>query len=416
MGEFRSSDPELEKIWEVGWRTAQLCAHETYMDTPYWEQLQYVGDTRIQALITYAVSGDDRLPRQALAAYYDSLMPEGLTQSRYPSALTQVIPPFSLLWVGMLRDFYEYRGDRAFTRSLLPGTRGVMDWFEAHQREDGLLGKVPWWPFVDWTEDFKGGVPPQTEDGGSSVLTLQYLEALGNAAELEAVMGEAPRAEHYRMQAARLRRVLLEKSWDAEAGLLADTPEHKHYSQQANALAVLLDVIPEQQQAEVMRKILTVMPGMTPPPPMSAASYYFRFYLTKAMVHAGLGDEYVAQLAPWRTMLGMGLSTWAEQPEPTRSDSHAWSAHPTFDLATVVAGIRPGSPGFKTVVIEPHLGSLQSVEAKMPTPEGEVDVTYTKTDGRWSATVELPAAISGRLLWKGSARALHGGVQTVALP
>ena len=33
-GRFESSDPVLSKIWEVGWRTARLCAHETYMDTP----------------------------------------------------------------------------------------------------------------------------------------------------------------------------------------------------------------------------------------------------------------------------------------------------------------------------------------------------------------------------------------------
>ena len=125
VGRFESNDPELERIWEVGWRTAQLCSHETYMDTPYWEQLQYVGDTRIQALISYAVTGDDRLGRQAMEAYRDSLIPEGLTQSRYPSSLTQIIPPFSLLWVGMLHDYWEYRDDPAFVASLLPGTRGV---------------------------------------------------------------------------------------------------------------------------------------------------------------------------------------------------------------------------------------------------------------------------------------------------
>ena len=33
-GRFESSDPVLGKIWEVGWRTARVCAHETYMDTP----------------------------------------------------------------------------------------------------------------------------------------------------------------------------------------------------------------------------------------------------------------------------------------------------------------------------------------------------------------------------------------------
>ncbi len=56
------------RIWDTGWRTAQPCSHETYMDTPCWEQLQDVGDTRIQALISYAVTGHDRLARQALMA------------------------------------------------------------------------------------------------------------------------------------------------------------------------------------------------------------------------------------------------------------------------------------------------------------------------------------------------------------
>ena len=77
-GKFDSDDPELQRIWEVGWRTARLDAHETYMDTPYWEQLQYVGDTRIQALISYGVAGDDRLARQALMAYRDSLESGGV--------------------------------------------------------------------------------------------------------------------------------------------------------------------------------------------------------------------------------------------------------------------------------------------------------------------------------------------------
>ncbi len=58
---LQTGDPDLDKIWEISWRTARLDAHETYMDTPYYEQLQYIGDTRIQALISYTVGGDDRL-------------------------------------------------------------------------------------------------------------------------------------------------------------------------------------------------------------------------------------------------------------------------------------------------------------------------------------------------------------------
>ena len=126
---FDSGDTDLQHIWEIGWRTARLDAHETYMDTPYYEQLQYIGDTRIQALISYAVTGDDRLARQAIAAFANSHIPEGLTQSRYPSSLQQIIPPFSLYWIGMLDDLYWYRPDAQIVTENLQGTRDVLAWF-----------------------------------------------------------------------------------------------------------------------------------------------------------------------------------------------------------------------------------------------------------------------------------------------
>lgn len=53
-GSFSCDDPGLAKIWEVGWRTARLCAMETYFDCPYYEQLQYVGDTRVSRSCGYA--------------------------------------------------------------------------------------------------------------------------------------------------------------------------------------------------------------------------------------------------------------------------------------------------------------------------------------------------------------------------
>jgi alpha-L-rhamnosidase len=115
-------------------------------------------------------------------------------------------------------------------------------------------------------------------------------------------------------------------------------------------------------------------------------------------------------------MLALGLSTWAENPEPTRSDSHAWSAHPTYDLLTIVGGIGPGSPGFKTVEIAPHLGELQRASATMPTPKGLVQVRYTKAGSAWKAVVTLPPNLTGELTWQGRARPLHAGEQVLMLP
>ena len=419
-GYFHSSDESLKPIWDVGWRTARLDAHDTYMDTPYYERMQYIGDTRIQALISYTVAGDDRLARQAIRAFNDSRIPEGLTRSRYPSSVRQIIPPFSLLWIGMVHDFWMYRNDPDFVRSQLPGTRAVLDWFLQHQRPDGLLGNIPWWPFVDWGKDFTFGIPPQDADGGSSVITLQFVEALRNAAEMESTLGHKQRADLYRAAADRAATAIYKLCWNQQYGLLADTPAQKHYSQHANILGVWLDVIPRQKQKSVLSKILSTsdngFSAAGSVPPMTAATYYFRFYLARAIDHAGMGNEYLNLLGPWHGMIANGMTTWAEQPEPTRSDSHAWSAHPNYDFLTTVAGIRPAAPGFAAVKIEPHLGAIKHLSAGMPTPKGMVEAEYTAAPSTVRAIVTLPSGLSGELIWEGATFKLHQGKQELRLP
>jgi alpha-L-rhamnosidase len=149
---------------------------------------------------------------------------------------------------------------------------------------------------------------------------------------------------------------------------------------------------------------------------MRSATYYFRFYLARALVHAGMGDQYPLLLRPWREMISLGLTTWAESPEPTRSDSHAWSAHPNFDLLTIVAGIRPGTAGVKTVKIEPHLGELKHVEAALPTSKGMVEVKYRRVSSAVEAHVILPEGITGGLIWKRHEVALRQSEQMLTLP
>ncbi len=417
---FHSNDTSLEPIWKIGWRTARLDAHDTYMDTPYWERLQYIGDTRIQALISYAVAGDDRLGRQAIDAFNDSRTTDGITQSRYPSSLRQMIPTFSLLWVGMVHDFWMYRGDEAFVRKQIGGTRTVLEWFLARQHADGLLGKIPWWPFVDWGADFEAGESPQEADGGSSVMTLQFIEALRYAAELERKFGDANIAKVYENAAAHAESAVWKLCWNEKFGLLADTPTQKHFSQHANILGIWLDVIPTKLHREVLAKILSKSDaGFTAAgevPPMTTATYYFRFYLARAIEHVGMGDDYLKLLGPWRQMVALGLTTWAESPEPTRSDSHAWSSHPNFDLLRIVAGIRPASAGFATIAIEPHLGALHEVNAKMPIPQGIVETEYKRTENSIQARIKLPVGVTGKLKWQEKEFTLHAGEQSLTLP
>jgi alpha-L-rhamnosidase len=403
---FASDDPTLEKIWDVGWRTARLCAHETYMDCPYYEQLQYVGDTRIQALISLYVAGDDRLVKNAIDLLGDSQTPEGLTQSRYPSALPQYIPPFSLYWIGMMHDLWWYRGEQEFLKPWLPNAREVLAWYQSHLTSSGLLGRLPWWPFVDWADDFRDGVAPEEADGQSSALSLQFAMALRQAADLETAFGDRDQAQRDRALAAKIASVAYKDCWDDRRGLLADTPAKNHFSQQSNILGVLADAIPAAAQRGVIERVLQDKS-------LTQASYYFRFYLARAMNKTGLGDRYIAELAPWKGMLNEGLTTFAETPGETRSDCHAWSAHPDFDLLATVAGIESAGPGFSQVIIAAHLGELHHLTAAVPHPQGLIRVSYERRGDQWTADVSLPPGLSGWFVAKERRIALHPGEQRV---
>jgi alpha-L-rhamnosidase len=414
---FASSDPDLTKIWEICWRAARLDAHETYMDTPFWEQLQYVGDTRIQALISYVVSGDDRLARQALRAFDDSRIPEGLTQSRYPSSLPQLIPPFSLQWINMLHDYWMYRPDLGFVAELLPNTRPVIEWFVRRQDQDGLLKAIPYWTFVDTPGAVKQ-FPPVDANGKSAILTLQFIGALQDAAEMEEALGDKQQAKQYRKNANLAAESVYRECWNAANGLIADTPAKDSYSQHANALAVLYDVIPKAKQPEVMKRIMKTERGAASSeggPPLSKVTYFFQFYLARAVDHAGMGTSYLELLKPWRGMLALGLSTTPEYPDPTRSDSHAWSAHPIYDIPTIVAGIHPAEPGFKRVRIVPFLGSLNTLEVSIPHQTGKIETSYKRNGDFVDATIRLPEGLRGVFVWENGERELHAGVQTFHL-
>ena len=127
----------------------------------------------------------------------------------------------------------------------------------------------------------------------------------------------------------------------------------------------------------------------------------------------GRGDAYLPLLQPWRDLLPLGLTTWPEHPDPSRSDCHAWSAHPNLDLLRLVAGIRPDAPGFARVRIAPALGALQALSAVHPHPAGEIRVRFTREGTGLQAAVTLPEGTTGVLVWNGREHPLKGGTQVI---
>lgn len=380
--------PDYRQIWDVSWRTARLCAHETFFDCPHFEQAQFPGDTRVQALYHYLVANDDRLARKAIDDFQASRLPEGLTQCRYPSRCLQVLPTFSLYWIGMLHDFQQYRGDTRFVGCYLPFAREVMAWFEQRMGPDGLLGFIEHAPFMDWNQGFACGNAPQGPQGGSAILTTLLATACAWMADLERHSGEPSLAAGRTKQAHALRRAVVKHCWDAQRGYLADTPEKKTYSLHAQVQAILAGVWPVAQGRKILARALTDT-TLTQP-----GSFYYRFYVLQAIRACGLGQEFYNLLPRWTKILAeTGLTTWPESDVNPRSDCHAWSIAPVLEFVQTTLGIttEPSKPGFAAVRFAPDLGPLQRAAGTVPTPHGAIKVMLTRTTpGRMTAEVTTP--------------------------
>ena len=404
---FDDGDKLLPDVIALATRGIQMCAHETYMDCPFYEQLMYDGDTRLEMLTTYAMTRDDRLPRRALELFDFSRRNWGFVNERYPAYLAQHSPTFSLIWALMLNDYAFWRNDPEFVRARAIGLRSMLEHFEPYVNGDGLLENLPGWPFMDWVPQWTTGNAPDAVNGVSALNNLLYVYALQKSAAVEDSLGEPLLAQRLRAKSARTAAVRA-KFWDESRGLMADNLAHTGFSEHGQCLALLSDTVTGEQARRCFGQLLTA-------PDLKRTTIYFSFYLMETWQKFGRGDLILERLGFWKDLVKQGLKTPVEAPGDTRSDCHAWGSHPLFHLHASIAGIRPASPGFRTVRIAPEPGELPMLQSRTPHPDGYIALDLTFKAGRCRGMVELPAQITGVFAWQGREQKLNGGANAIDL-
>ena len=411
---FDASDPRLAAVVPTALRTIQMCGHETYMDCPYYEQLQYVGDSRLEVLTTYASTADDRLPRKAIELFDASRDADGWTTSRYPSRAWQRIPPFSLWWVCMVHDHAMWRDDADFVGRRMPGVRAVLEAARRSVNADGLFECPRGWNFVDWVggHGWQRGIPPggAKDYGVKGAVNWQAVVAFRLGAELERWAGEPELATRNADLAERLTRAAVTAFWDEGRGLLAEDVKRTSFSEHSQCLGVIAGGLNPERGRRAIRTALDAPPGT-----LAAATVYFTHYLFEACRLTGQPDGILGRLGLWFDLPRLGFRTTLESPEPSRSDCHAWGAHPVFHFHASLLGVRPSAPHFRTVRVEPQLAALTWAKGTMPHPAGGViECDFRREAGRLTGHVRLPAGLAGELVANGVTRPIGPGLNPVA--
>ncbi|KAB8215152.1 Six-hairpin glycosidase-like protein [Aspergillus novoparasiticus] len=390
-------DEYSERIWDVSIRTMRNCIFDGYSDCPFYEQLQYSGDSRAVGLFHYLLSGDDRLMRQAITNFAASVTFEGLTQSRFPSHVPQLIAGFPLYWILQVCDHHLYFGDTRFARSFLPRIDGVLDFFDIHIDSLGLVSGLPEdvWQYVDWvttwgaTEDYLDkGVPTSgRKSNRHTYFSMLYAYVLQQAARLVRDVGRPGYAEEYEARAAALQQAIRVHCYDGHffTDSTADIADEMSYSQHCQVFAVLSGTARPEDHARLLNKSFADSR-------FAKCSYMMRFYALRALSLAGdqVYDSFWPQLwDPWRNMLANNLSTWEEDDVRQRSDCHAWSSVPIYEYCTELAGIRPIAPGSSKVLFKPRLGLSDAIQAKVALGKDNVATISWTIGGGGEKNVEL---------------------------
>lgn len=369
------------QIWDTSLRTLQNCLHDTYEDCPFYEQLQYAMDTRSSILFTYCVSGDDRLARQAIIQLHNSYQPHiGLTGSRAPSQQLQIIPHFSLFWICMVADHFQYSGDADFVRQFLSACDGVLESF--YRRIDPQTGLVrsvmdsPHWDFVDWTDPWRPmGIPQAAaRTGFCSFTSMLYAYTLNRAANLLLGIGRGGLAAEYRDRAQAVVQAIQTHCFDGRFytdGLASMAIPSQDYSQHSQIWAVLCGCASGTQAAQILQHSLSTVKEISPTPTRTFApvSIAMSFYTLRALSLVGgtlYNELFHGFWEPWKAQLGLNLTTWMEDTVSQRSDCHAWGSTALYEFPAEVAGIQPAEPGWAKIAFQPRVSLFPTVEISVP--------------------------------------------------
>jgi hypothetical protein len=286
---------------------------------------------------------------------------------------------------------------------------GDKTWLAAHYEElktklldnrigpDGLVMSTPeqiqHGDNVDWPMNERDGY---VFTSVNTVVNAFHLRALQDMSELAEALGKTQEAGSFLQQEKSEQTVFQKKLFDPARGIYRDGVGTDHASLHANLFPLAFGLVPADDRPHIAKWL--VSRGM-------AASVYAAQYLLQALFDNGEDAAALALMtAPgdrsWRHMVESGATitweAWDQKYKPNQDWNHAWGAAPANLLPRYVLGAQALTPGWSRALIQPHPGILTWVRGRMPTPRGELSVSW-KQEKNFTLTLTLPADMTAKV-------------------
>ncbi len=394
-GAFECNDPELNRLWKVSRYLTQICMQTHHLDSPnHQEPICDPGDYLIESLENYYAFGEPWLARQDVRKFGGLLH-----QLHYRNFHTS----YALLWLQMLLAYHDYTGDPSLVAEQAPDVHGLLDTFTGWRGTNGLISEAPNYMFMDWVDIAGFGCHHPPAVIGQGYMTAFYYQALADGIRVAELTGDTRRAAQYRQLRGEVAAAFQRELWNDKAGLYRDgqpfqtsvkpsqwLPADKDietFSSQGNLLAVLYDLAPTDRQGAIVDRLMA-RPDLNTQP-------YFMHFVFGALDHAGRFDRYAV---PQMKRLKIFDDTQTYREMWTAGDySHAWGGAPLIQLSRTVLGVRPTAPGFAGFTVRPHPCGLTWAKGVVPTPHGEISVSWTRAEGQLRMALTVPPGTTAKI-------------------
>ncbi|MBW8325908.1 MAG: glycoside hydrolase family 78 protein [Prolixibacteraceae bacterium] len=397
-GSFECSDPLLNKIYETGIFTLKLCAQDTYMDTPWREQTQYIaGDSRYlqkYAYYPFGLSSEYLMHYNILSGIWSQRWKDdGSIRSRYPTDwllgenTSAYLVDYELEYVIMLDEYYQYFGNANLLRQIYPNLKKLMGYLESLVgKEHGLLSKVPGWIVLDHPDTY-----PMDQKGEITGLNCLYYGALNQAALVAGTInGDQQQADVWTKKAEELKVNIKKWLWSPEKELYLDSYGSKKCSQQTQVYAMLYGLVDPAEKANLVEKVAADNRSSE-----QSFAYYVLYSMFDAKPQWSL--DYIRKYWGEQMKLPLFNGGWHEAwdianwPREIATSSHAWCSGPTALLPQKVLGAEPVSAGWKTFSVKPNPCDLKWAKGIVPTAYGAISIDWKIDDnGTFSLYVLVP--------------------------
>lgn len=384
-GAFECSDSRLNNIWATGAWTVRLNMQDYLWDGIKRDRLVWLGDMHPEVMAINYVWGQHDVVRRSLDFGRDSA-PLPAWMNGFAS--------YTLWWLMIHHDYYLHHGDLAYLRENQDYIHRLVEQIDSYVDESGEEKLADGARFLDWpTADQKDVI----HDGLQSMMCMAMQAArdiaswLGDQRMDSVASGCMKRMEKFKV-----------------------TPTDATQAVSLRLLAGLSD----NPEADCRTIIDNGLNSFSP---------FFGYYAIEALARNGHTDEAMKMVSNyWGAMLDLGATSFWEHlnypdvanaggidkfvPEGKfdihkdggdhcyvglrQSLCHGWAGGPTPWMQRYILGVQPLEPGFRKVLVNPHLGKLAWAKGTVPTPAGPIEVDASKDSaGKTIVKIKAPKGV-----------------------